>query len=84
MKMKPEKLKTKGDDKETFRIPRESSRILTELTARIALDNRVRVTKTDIMAGLLDLLKRSKINTKKVENADDVITQFIKHIKKRE
>lgn len=81
--MKPEKPRRKSDDKETFRIPRESSRILTELTARITLDSGVRVTKTDIMAGLLDLLKAAKINTKKIESAEDVIDQFKEYYRNR-
>ena len=63
--------------KETFRIPWESSKILTELVARIRLDTGVRVTKTDIIAELLDLLRRARINTKKVEKVEDVILQVI-------
>jgi hypothetical protein len=81
MKMTSKKPQRKSDDKETFRIPRESSRILTELTARIALDSGTRVTKTDILAGLLDFLRAANIKTNKIESAEDVIGQLKEHIR---
>lgn len=68
--------------KETFRIPWESSKILTELVARIKLDSGVRITKTEIIAEMLNLLKAANINTGKVTGIDDVLRQFKKHIKK--
>jgi len=63
--------------KETFRIPWESSKILTELVARIKLDTGIRITKTDIIAELLNLLRKAKINTKEVKKVEDVILQVI-------
>jgi hypothetical protein len=83
MKTTSEKPQRKSDDKETFRIPRESSHVLTELTARIALDNGVRVTKTDILAGLLNLLRAANIKTNKIETAEDVILKLKEHIRKK-
>lgn len=81
--MRSERPRRKSDDKETFRIPRESSRILTELTARIALDIGVRVTKTDILVGLLNLLRKSNLKTKDIDTAGDVIEQLIEYIRNR-
>ena len=68
--------------KETFRIPWESSKILTELVARIKLDTGVRVTKTDIIAELLNLLKSARIDAGKVNGIDDVMSQFKAYIRK--
>ena len=61
--------------KENFRIPWESSKILTELVARIKLDTGARITKTDIIAELLNLLKKAKINSKNAESVEDIILQ---------
>ena len=68
--------------KENFRIPWESSKILTELVARIRLDTGVRVTKTDIIAELLNSLKSARINTKKVLSIDDIMKQLKEHFRK--
>jgi len=68
--------------KETFRIPWESSKILTQLVARIKLDTGVRVTKTDIIAELLNLLRKTRIDTKKVEKVEDVILQVKEFVRK--
>ena len=68
--------------KETFQIPWETTGFLTEMVASIRVNSGVRVTKTDIIAGLLDLLKAAKIDTKKVLNAEDVMVQLKEKIKK--
>ncbi len=68
--------------KETFLIPSEVDRVLEELPARIKLDTRAKITKTDLIVELLRLLQSAKFNTKKVNSVDDIIAQLKEHIRK--
>jgi hypothetical protein len=69
--------------KETFQIPWETTGFLTEMVASIRVNSGVRVTKTDIIARLLDLLNAAKINTNEVQSAENIIDQLKEHIRKK-
>jgi DNA repair photolyase len=68
--------------KETFQIPWETTGFLTEMVASIRVNSGIRVTKSEIIARLLDLLNAAKINTKDVQSAEDIIDQLKEHIGK--
>jgi hypothetical protein len=69
--------------KETFQIPWETTGFLTEMVASIRVNSGVRVTKTDIIARLMDLLKAAKINPKDIQSAEDIVDQLKEHIRKK-
>ena len=70
-------------EKISFNLPAHLSEMLTQLTLRIGLHSKVRVSKTSVYAELLELLKEAKIDPRKVKSVTDITAQLVEYIKKK-
>ena len=70
-------------ERETLRIPKEDSWVLTELASGIKLSTGTSISKTQIVVGLLRMLKGADIDIKKVKSVNDITAQLKAYIRSR-
>jgi len=67
----------------SMNMPVEMNDMLDQLAAKVMINNRIKIPKTEIYLELLGLLNKAKIDPKKVKSAEDITAQLVEYIKKK-